>query len=157
MQEDWILLHFDSTFYHWSVAERKEHIISLKNKEINLQSTAKGKKHKSADRWKSGIPALFVQIFINDLNQSVCVLNYLTKNSWNPYALAINLWIFSFSNILGRFYRTLNLLNSSLIFCLKWTFLIYLQSTQCFKQASTSSAHIPLVTTGKIYLKICHK
>ena len=42
MKEDWILLHFDATFDHWSVAGEKEHIISLKNKETD-QSAAHSK------------------------------------------------------------------------------------------------------------------
>ena len=46
MEEDWILLHFDATFDHSSVAGRKEHIISLKNKEIN-QSAAHSKSKKA--------------------------------------------------------------------------------------------------------------
>ena len=45
MEKVWILQHFDATFDHWSVAGRKEHIISLKNKEIN-QSPAHSKRKK---------------------------------------------------------------------------------------------------------------
>ena len=48
------MLHFNATFDHLSVSGRKEHI-SLKNNEINLQTTAKAKKLKSVDWWKSGI------------------------------------------------------------------------------------------------------
>ena len=43
--------------------------------------------------------------------------------------------------------------DSALIFRLKWSFLICLQSFENFKQALTSSAHVPLVTIGKVCLK----
>ena len=42
--------HFDGTFDQSSVDGRKEHFMSLTNKEINLQLTAKAKMWKSSDR-----------------------------------------------------------------------------------------------------------
>ena len=39
MEADRKLLHIDATYDHWSIAGRKEHIISIKNKKINQSAT----------------------------------------------------------------------------------------------------------------------
>ena len=45
-----MFLHFDATFDRWSVAGRKEHIFTLKNKEINQSAINQSKSKKVLDK-----------------------------------------------------------------------------------------------------------